>query len=203
VIVPTLPKNLTHNTKKPLPRHPFFWKTSTQWLLPSLPLPPPTPPSPPGPACRTRPSYHWWRGVRLVRFNSSARLQIVTSIVPPPSRKINQKSPYDNKATTPSPSRFSPNPAVLCFIVMLSALTTGRIVWFRPPGPKMKAITSPLPPTSIVDFPSWTPSHYAFPRPSEPTPRNTLIYCHVFEASNRAERSNLSSRSQFNDVLTA
>ena len=53
---------------------------------------------------------------------------------------------------------------------------------------------------NIVDFPSWKPSRCAFPRPSEPTPPCTLIDCHVFEANDRAERSNLSSRSQFNDT---
>ncbi len=55
---------------------------------------------------------------------------------PPPRRKINQKSPSKNKGATPSPSRFSPNPVVLHLIVMFSAIVTGRIVQFRPPGRK-------------------------------------------------------------------
>ena len=65
----------------------------------------------------------------------------------------------------------------------------------------MKAITSPPPPTNIVDFPSWKPSRCAFPRPYKPTPRRTLIDCHVFEARDWADRSNLSTRSQFNEAL--
>ena len=65
----------------------------------------------------------------------------------------------------------------------------------------MKAITSPPPPTNMVDFPSWKPSRCAFPRPYEPTPRRTLIDCHVFEARDRADRSNSFTRSQFKDAL--
>ena len=47
----------------------------------------------------------------------------------------------------------------------------------------------------------YTLSHCAFPRPSEPTPRRTLVYCRIFEASDRAERSNSSAQSQFNGAL--
>ena len=85
------------------------------------------------------------------------------------------------------PGRFSPHPVVLHLIVMLYAILTGRIVRFRPPNQKMKATPPPPPPTNIADFPSWTPSHCAFPRPSEPTPRRTLIDCHVFEARNQED----------------
>ena len=57
----------------------------------------------------------------------------------PPSRKLRPlsyphpadkliKNPQKNKAATPSPGRFSPNPVVLRLIVMLSAIATGRIV---------------------------------------------------------------------------
>ena len=82
-------------------------------------------------------------GDRVARSNSLARLQIATSILPPPCRKIRQKSPSKNEVATPSPGRFSPNPVVLRLIVMLSAIATGRIVRFRPPGRKMKAIPPP------------------------------------------------------------
>ena len=41
----------------------------------------------------------------------------------------------------------------------------------------------------------------AFPLPSEPTPRRTLVYCRIFEASDRAERSNSSAQLHFNDAL--
>ena len=84
---------------------------------------------------------------------------------------------------------------------MLSVLETGWIVRFRPPGRKMKASHHPPPPTNIVDFPSWKPSRCAFPRPYEPTPRRTLIDCHVFEARDWADRSNSSTQSQFNEAL--
>jgi hypothetical protein len=116
---------------------------------------------------------------------------------PPPAENLTN-IPCKTKAATPSPSRFSPNPVVLCLIVMFSGISTAQIVRFRPPGRKMKAIP---PPNKIVDFPSWTPSHCAFPRPSEPTPRRTLIDCYVFDASNRVERSNLSAQLHFNDAL--
>ena len=82
---------------------------------------------------------------------------------PPPCRKINPKSPLKNEEATPCPGRFSPNPIVLRLIVKFSAILTGRIVQFRPPGRKMKAIPPPPPPTNIADFPSWTPSHCALP----------------------------------------
>jgi len=73
---------------------------------------------------------------------------------PPPKKKINPKSPLKNEAATPCPGRFSPNPVVLHLIVKFSAILTGRIVRFRPPGRKMKAIPPPPPPTNIADFPS-------------------------------------------------
>jgi hypothetical protein len=64
------------------------------------------------------------------------------------------KSPHKTKVATPSPGRFSPNPVVLRLIVMFSVIVTGRIVRFRQPGRKMKAIPPPLPPTNNADFPS-------------------------------------------------
>ncbi len=136
----------------------------------------------------------------MAQSNSPARSQIATSILPP-CRKINQKSPSKNEGATPSPGHFGPIPIVLRLIVMFSAILTGRIVRFRQPGRKMKAIPPPLPPKNIADFPSCTPSNRTFPRPSEPTPRRTLVYCHIFEARDRAERLNLSARWQFNDAL--
>ena len=99
------------------------------------------------------------------------------------------------------PGHFSPHPVVLHLIVILYAISTGWIVRFRPPDQKTKAIPPPLPPTNIANFPSLMPSHCAFPRPSEPTTRRTLIDCHVFEARDRAEQSNSSSWLQFNDSL--
>jgi hypothetical protein len=62
---------------------------------------------------------------------------------PPPRRIINPKSPSKNEGATPSPGRLSPNPVVLRLIVMFYAIVTGRIVRFRPPGRKMKAIPPP------------------------------------------------------------
>ena len=90
-------------------------------------------------------------GNRAVHSNSSTQLQIATSILPPPGRKINQKSLYNNKAPTPSPGRFSPNPIVLHLLVMFSAIATGWIIRFRPPGRKMKAIP-PHPPEQILSI---------------------------------------------------
>jgi len=58
-------------------------------------------------------------------------------VLPPPHQKINPKSPSKNKGATPSPGRFSPNPVVLRLIVVFSAIVTGWIVRFRPPGQKM------------------------------------------------------------------
>ncbi len=72
--------------------------------------------------------------------------------VNPPAEKFDQ-NPLINEAATPSPGRFSPNPVVLRLIVMLSAIETGRIVRFRPPGRKMKAIPTPPPTMNIVNFP--------------------------------------------------
>jgi hypothetical protein len=111
------------------------------------------------------------------------------------------QNPLENEAATPSPGCFSPNPVILCLVIMFFTIATGRIVQLRPPGQKMKAIPSATPTTNIVDFPLSTPSHCAFPRPSEPTPQRTLIDRHVFEASNRMEQSNSSTQSQFSDAL--
>ena len=91
---------------------------------------------------------------RLVRSYLPARSQIATSIQPPPRRKINPKSSSKNEGSTQSPGRFSPNPVVLRLIVMFSAIVTGRLVRFRPPGRKMKAIPQPPPQTNIANFSS-------------------------------------------------
>jgi hypothetical protein len=37
--------------------------------------------------------------------------------------------------------------------------------------------------------------------PSEPAPRRTLVYCHVLEARDQEDRSNSSTRLQFNEAL--
>jgi hypothetical protein len=62
--------------------------------------------------------------------------------------------PFENEAATPCPGRFSPNPVVLRLIDKFSAILTGLIVQFRPPGQKMKTIPPPPPPTNIADFSS-------------------------------------------------
>ena len=64
--------------------------------------------------------------VRAVRSNSYTRSIIATSILPPPQPKILSKIPSKSVAATPSPSRFSPNPSVLCLIVIFNTLATGR-----------------------------------------------------------------------------
>ncbi len=69
-------------------------------------------------------------------------------VLPPPA---NPKSPSKNEGATPSPGHFGPIPVVLRLIVMLSTIATGRIVQFRPPGRKMKAIPS-HPPSEYCRF---------------------------------------------------
>jgi hypothetical protein len=50
-------------------------------------------------------------GKRAVWSNSPAWLQIATSILPPPHRKIRPKSPSKNDVATPSPAVPAPTPA--------------------------------------------------------------------------------------------
>jgi len=90
--------------------------------------------------------------------------------VPNPLRPKNwQTSPCcKTEAATPSPGRFSPNPVVLRLIVMLSAIATGQIVWFRLPGRKMKAIPPPPPQRILSIFPFERRS--TAPSPSRPSP---------------------------------
>jgi len=120
-------------------------------------------------------------------------------VLPPPAEKLIQ-----NPLRKTKPPRYPP---------AVSAQTPSSCIWlscfprFRPGGSfdldrlveKWRRSHHPPSTTNIVDFPTWTPSQCAFPRPSEPTPRRTLINCHVFEARDRAEQSNSSSWSQFND----
>ncbi len=80
--------------------------------------------------------------------------ELCVTTTPPSCRKINPKSPLKNEAATPCPGRFSPNPVVLRLIDKFSAILTGRIVQFKPPGQKMKTIPPPPPPTNIADFSS-------------------------------------------------
>jgi hypothetical protein len=139
---------------------------------------------------------------RSVRSNSPARSQIATSILPPPRRKINQKSPSKNEGATPPPGRFSPNPVVLRLIVMFSAIVTGRILRFRPPGRKMKAIPQPPPsPNEYCRFFLLNAEPLCLPPSVRAHNPAHTDYCHVFEARDRAEQSNSSARWQFNDAL--
>jgi hypothetical protein len=119
---------------------------------------------------------------------------------PPPAKKLDQ-NPLQKTKPPRHPQAVSAQTLSLRLIVMFSAVVTGRIIQFRQPSRKMKAIPPPLPPTNIADFPSLTTSHCAFPRPSEPTPRRTLVDCHVFEARDQEDRSNLSTWLQFNEAL--
>lgn len=79
------------------------------------------------------------------------------------------------------PQSFQPKPEVLYLIFMFSALATGRSDRIRPPGRKMKAIPPAPPPNKNGNFLYKIWSHCNFPRPSEPTPWHTLVYCHIFE----------------------
>ncbi len=124
----------------------------------------------------------------------SARCQNGSCYLPPRMPKIHRFPPPKSKTAMPSPGRFSPNPSVLRNIVMFSALATGRSVRIRPPGQKMKAIPSPSPPPQqILSIFPLENRATAPPPPSKPTPQRTLVYCCIFEASNRAERSKSSS----------
>ena len=106
----------------------------------------------------------------------------------PPRRKINPKFPQKKEAATPSPSRFSPNPVVLRLIVMCIVIATGRIVRFRPPGRKMKAI--PPPPQRILLI--FHLEHRATaPSPGRPSPRpgaHLLIVVFLRLATGQSDR---------------
>jgi hypothetical protein len=58
---------------------------------------------------------------------------------------------------------------------------------------------------SVVGFVAWLSvwhaHQHAFPRPSNPTPHHTLVYCHILEASDWVEQSNSPARLQFNDAI--
>jgi hypothetical protein len=89
-------------------------------------------------------------------------------VTTPPPRKINPKSPLKNEEATPCPGRFSPNPIVLRLIVKFSVIFTGRIVRFRPPGRKMKAIPPPPPLRILPIFP--LERRATAPSPVRPSP---------------------------------
>jgi hypothetical protein len=74
---------------------------------------------------------------------SSTRCQNGRCYLPHRMPKIHRFPPPKSKAATPSPGRFSQNPSVLRLINMFSVLATGQSVRIRPPGRKMKAISSP------------------------------------------------------------
>jgi len=84
-------------------------------------------------------------GMRLVQPRPNC-------VLPPPAEKLIQNPLRKTKLPRHPPAVSAQNPVVLRLIVMFSVIVTGRIVRFRPPGQKMKAI--PPPPTNIVDFPS-------------------------------------------------
>ncbi len=81
-------------------------------------------------------------GDRAVRSNLPAQSQIATSILPPPLKKAS-KIPFKKRSRHAIPRPFQPKPRLLRLIVMSSAVATRRIVRFRPPGQKMKAIPPP------------------------------------------------------------
>jgi hypothetical protein len=85
----------------------------------------------------------WNREGSLPGKSTAVRNKGGKTHVAPLSRK------NENEAATPSPGRISPNPVILRLIVMLTTIETGRIVRFRPPGRKMKAIPPPPPPQRI------------------------------------------------------
>ena len=82
-------------------------------------------------------------GDLAVRSNLSARSQIMTSILPPPHRKIRPKSPGKNNAAKPSPGHSSPRPRVHLLIVVSLRLTTRRCGLIRPPGRKLRPLSYP------------------------------------------------------------
>ena len=120
---------------------------------------------------------------------------------PPPPPKNSTKIPLKKQSRHAIPRPFQPKPrrpTFDCHVVRAGDRVDCSISTARS---KNEGITSPPPPTNIVDFPFWKPSRCAFPRPYEPTPRRTLIDCHVFEARDRADRSNSSIWLQFNEAL--
>ena len=76
-----------------------------------------------------------------------------TVCYPSPPPKNNSKFPLKNEAATTCPGHFSPNPVVLRLIVMFSAIVTWRIVRFRQPSQKLKAIPPPPPQRILPIFP--------------------------------------------------
>jgi hypothetical protein len=92
-------------------------------------------------------------GDLAVRSNLSARSQIMTSILPPPHRKIRPKSPGKKNAATPSPGRSSPRPRVHLLIVVSLRLTTRRCGLIRPPGRKLRPLSYPPPSKKIHQNP--------------------------------------------------
>ena len=80
-------------------------------------------------------------GDQAVRSNLSARSQIMTSILPPPRRKIGPKSPGKNNAAVPSPGCSSPRPRIHLLIVVLLRSATGRCGLIRPPSCKLQPLS--------------------------------------------------------------
>ena len=122
----------------------------------------------------------------VVRSDSTAQRQNDSCYLPPPLSQKNVPNCLKKCSRHASPNRFSPNPSALCLIVILATLATG--------------LSNQVPPTKI-QCSLLKKSRCAFPRPSKPTPRCTLVYCHIFEASDWAEQSKSSARLQFNDAL--
>jgi hypothetical protein len=122
---------------------------------------------------------------------------------PPPAAKSIQYPLRKTKPPRHPPAVSAKTPSSYVWLSCFSQLRPGGLFDLDRLVEKWRWSHHPPPPPTrnIVDFPSWTPSHCAFPRPSEPTPRRTLINSHVFEASNQVERSNSSAQSQFNDAL--
>ena len=108
--------------------------------------------------------------------------------VDPPAKKIRPKSPYKTKPQRHPPAISAQTQSYYVWLSCFPRLRLGRLFNLDRPVEKWRRSHHPPPTTNIVDFPYWTPIYCAFPRPSQPTPRRTLIDCHVFEASNWAER---------------
>ena len=84
-------------------------------------------------------------GNLVVRANLTAQRQHDSCYLPPSNPKKLSQISSKSVAATPSPSRFSPNPYVLCLVVILATLVTGRSDQILLPGCKMKVIPPPPP----------------------------------------------------------
>jgi hypothetical protein len=87
-----------------------------------------------------------------------------------------------NEAATPSPSRFSPNQKSYIWFSCFPHWRPGGAIKFDRLVAKWMRSHQP-PPNKNGNFLYKIWSHCNFPRPSEPTPWHTLVYCHIFEGN--------------------